>query len=251
MSLLLRRPDAATTGLRFEFTLSSCRAECYRITMSLRRRERFVVRPDLTLAAAVLVFALVVGVAILIPNRPVAVERRWDEWMRDIETPALTDVALFFNAIGKGVWRDLAIAAISIVLLFSRRVTALVAFLAAELLTPLLVDVTKSLVGRPRPLDPLVGFGGSTFPSGHAAYTGATLTALVLLFTQAGRRRWYVTALAVLVIAVMAWTRTYLHVHWAADVVTGALLGIAVALACFAGLQLLAPSGRSRQTIGV
>jgi hypothetical protein len=54
----------------------------------------------------------------------------------------------------------------------------------------------------------------ASFPAGHADYAGATSVALLLLFTVLGsRRRWW-WALAVLGVLGMAWSRTYLHVHW-------------------------------------
>jgi undecaprenyl-diphosphatase len=37
----------------------------------------------------------------------------------------------------------------------------------------------------------------------------------------------------------MAWSRTYLEVHWLSDVVAGALLGSGVALLVFAAAQRL------------
>ena len=91
----------------------------------------------------------------------------------------------------------------------------------------------KILVGRPRPPDGLVDPVGSSFPSGHAAYGAATCIGLVLLFTNPGRRRriWWV--LAALGMLGMAWSRTYLQVHWLSDVVGGTLLGIGISLIVF------------------
>jgi undecaprenyl-diphosphatase len=78
---------------------------------------------------------------------------------------------------------------------------------------------------------------GSSFPSGHASYGTVTCIALVLLFAPPDRRaRWW--GLAVLGIAGMAWSRTYLQVHWLSDVICGVLLGIGIALTTFAVAQL-------------
>jgi membrane-associated phospholipid phosphatase len=71
----------------------------------------------------------------------------------------------------------------------------------------------------------------------HATYAGATCVALVLLFTTPGaRRRWWST-LAIFGVAGMAWSRTYLQVHWLTDVIAGALLGSSVSLLVFAIAQ--------------
>jgi membrane-associated phospholipid phosphatase len=37
----------------------------------------------------------------------------------------------------------------------------------------------------------------------------------------------------------MAWSRTYLQVHWLSDVFAGSVLGIAVTLGSFAAAQIL------------
>jgi membrane-associated phospholipid phosphatase len=91
---------------------------------------------------------------------------------------------------------------------------------------------------------------GSSFPSGHAAYAGATCVALVLLFAApgTGRRLWW--ALATLGIAAMAWSRTYLQVHWLLDVIAGSLLGVGVALLVFGLAQRLAVGLRAKNVPG-
>ena len=108
-----------------------------------------------------------------------------------------------------------------------------------EALTPLLSNLIKLAVGRERPPGHMLEAHGTSFPSGHAAYAGATAFALVLLFSRAdrGRRLWFTVAAAS--IAAMTWSRTYLQVHWLTDVFAGSLLGIAVAFASFATTQML------------
>ena len=95
----------------------------------------------------------------------------------------------------------------------------------------------KHLVQRPRPPDGLVHPTGASFPSGHAAYAGVTCIALMLLFTAPGSRRVLWWTVAALGIAGMAWSRTYLQVHWLSDVVAGSLLGVGVSLLVFGGAQ--------------
>ena len=166
--------------------------------------------------------------------------------MRDIETPFLTHVALIFNALGRGLWRALTLLAIGLVLLIARRWRALIAFAVAEALTPLAGNVIKALVDRPRPPGQMLEAHGSSFPSGHAAYASATAMAVVLLFSVLGRRRALWFAAAAVVSAAMAWSRTYLQVHWLSDVTAGGLLGLAVVLLSFGGVQTAATSGLRR-----
>jgi undecaprenyl-diphosphatase len=175
--------------------------------------------------------------AVVVPAEPLALERSWAEAIRDLESPVLKDLALVFNALGRGLWRALSIAAIGLVLLIARRWLAFLAFAVAEALTPLISSLFKALVGRPRPPDGLVHPAGSSFPSGHAAYAGVTCIALVLLFTVPGPRRRLWWTIATLGIVGMAWSRTYLQVHWLTDVVARSLLGVGIALLTFAAAQ--------------
>ena len=99
-------------------------------------------------------------------------------------------------------------------LLVAGRRAALLAFAFAEALTPLLVNLTKLLVGRERPPAAMIEAHGSSYPSGHAAYAGVTAVLLVLLFTTRGRLRRAGWAVAVVSTVGMAWSRTYLQVHW-------------------------------------
>jgi undecaprenyl-diphosphatase len=184
--------------------------------------------------ALLLVVALT---AVVVPHGPLAVDRRWSEAMQDLQTPLLKDLALVFNALGRGLGRALSLAAVGVVLVVARRWLALVAFALVESLTSLSSAVLKALVGRQRPPDGLVHPIGSSFPSGHAAYAGATCVALVLLFTSLGPRRRLWWLLAALGIVGMSWSRTYLQVHWLSDVVGGSLLGIGISLLVFGGAQ--------------
>ncbi len=165
--------------------------------------------------------------------------------MRDLETPFLTHVALVFNALGRGLWRALTLLVIGLVLFFARRWWALIAFAVAESLTPLIGDLFKAIVDRPRPPGQMLEAHGSSFPSGHASYAAATSIAIVLLFSRPGRRRRHLWVIAVVVTAAMAWSRTYLQVHWLSDVLAGAVLGLAVALVSFGGVQI--PATRARR----
>jgi undecaprenyl-diphosphatase len=198
-----------------------------------RVQERFFSEPRRAFALGLVLLAVVVLVAIVIPAGPLAVDSRWSEAMQDIQTPLLKHLALVFNALGRGLLRGLSLAAVGIVLLIARRWLALAAFAVVEALTPLSSTLLKALVQRERPPDALLHPTGSSFPSGHAAYAGATCVALVVLFTAPGARRVWWWALAIVGIVGMAWSRSYLQVHWLSDVTAGSLLGVGMALVVF------------------
>jgi undecaprenyl-diphosphatase len=181
--------------------------------------------------------ALVVVIAILVPAGPLGIDRSWSEAMHDLETPRLTDLALAFNWLGRGIGRVIGLTLVGLLLLRRRRWLALAAFAVSESVAPLFCVLLKTLIDRARPPGGLVHAAGPSFPSGHVAYAGATCLALVLLFTTPGtRRRWW-SALAILGVVGMAWSRTYLQAHWLTDVIAGALLGIGVSLLVFALAQ--------------
>ena len=200
--------------------------------------EAFLARPFRAVGCGSVLLALVMLGALLIPAGPLTIDSRWSELMQDSETSLLTHVALVCDALGHGVWRTVTILGIGIVLLIARRWAALIAFALIESLTPLLVNLIKVAVDRERPTARMLEAHGTSFPSGHAAYAGATAVALVLLFSRPGpRRRWWLIAAAV-AIALMVWSRTYLQVHWLSDAVAGATLGVAVALLCVGCVQI-------------
>jgi membrane-associated phospholipid phosphatase len=201
--------------------------------------ESFFARPTRALWVAGGILGLVVLIAILVPAGPSNLDRSWSEAMRDIETPALTHLALVFNWLGRGIGRAIGITVIGLLLLRRRRWLALAAFAVTESLAPLFSVLLKGLIDRDRPPDGLIHIASPSFPSGHATYAGATCVALVLLFTAPGTRRRLWWALASLGILGMAWSRTYLQVHWLSDVVAGALLGSGIALLTFAVAQQL------------
>jgi undecaprenyl-diphosphatase len=198
---------------------------------------RYLSSPSAALGCGAALIVAVVVVGFAIPTGPRPLDQAWAELMADSQTGARHSLALVFNALGRGL-ALVILAAIGMVLAASRRWQALAAYCVAEGLTTLIVYLIKSAVGRPRPPDQLLHVASASYPSGHTASAGATSVALVLLFTAPGRhrRRWW--ALAALGTTAMAWSRTYLQVHWLTDVIAGAMLGVGVTLVVFAVTQL-------------
>jgi len=81
----------------------------------------------------------------------------------------------------------------------------------------------KELVGRPRPSGArLVAGTGFSYPSGHVLAAAATWGFVPVIAGLYVRRRWLwwtLTALTWSTIAVVAWSRVWLGVHWTSDVV--------------------------------
>ena len=228
-----------TLGRLFAVAAGRDRRSAAAVPAGRWRTEEFLARPGRAVGWGAALLALVLLGALLIPAGPLTIDSRWAELMQDLQTTFLTHVALVFNALGHGVWRALTLAGIGLALLLARRWAALAAFAAAEALTPLSSNLIKLAVGRERPPGHVLEAHGTSFPSGHAAYAGATSVALVLLFSRPARRRRFWLAVAAATIAAMAWSRTYLQVHWLSDALAGATLGVAVALLSFGIAQLI------------
>ncbi len=136
-------------------------------------------------------------------------------------------------AASSSAFRLVALATVVLPLLARRRTrTAGVAVIAAVAASELAVPLVKLVFARPRPfmVDASVALivpepGGWSFPSGHAASAFAAAGALAV---SLGRDRWKLWLPAVLVAALIGFSRLYLFVHWPTDVAVGAVLGFVV-----------------------
>lgn len=118
------------------------------------------------------------------------------------------------------------------------------------ILAPLAVIVLKNLIDRPRPslTHRLVEELTFSFPSGHSTSTAAFCAALFLTaypaLTQRGRRALGV-GLGALAMTI-GFSRIYVGVHWASDVLGGLALGLAIA--CLVHLVLVTAYTRNQKS---
>lgn len=167
---------------------------------------------------------------LVVGGRTQALDEAWNTAMANAEMAWLVDVAEVFNRIGSV---PIAFATAVIVALFFlaiRRWWIAGAWVVMVGSSQILSSVTKVLVGRDRPLDALVHESSAAYPSGHAMVAGAAMAiglAVLLGFLWPNRYRVFVSVGVVYAVA-MAWSRTYLRVHWLTDVVGGLILGAAV-----------------------
>ena len=106
----------------------------------------------------------------------------------------------------------------------------LAAFVAAVVLSEILIGTLKGIYDRARPPGSLVATSGASFPSGHSIAASVTVVAAVIALTPPGRRRAAWGAAAVGFSVLMALSRAYLGAHWLSDAIAGILLGTSCAL---------------------
>lgn len=161
-----------------------------------------------------------------------------DTWWHDVagvsRGSAPYAIAVFMAEVGSSIGAG-SCAAIAAALFFALRMPRG----GATVLTAILLGVAgsellKKLIARPRPWDQLYPAGGSSYPSGHTTAAAALAISIALVVAYSGwvtrRQATWVFAVAGCWVALMAWSRTALHVHWLSDAVAGALLGTAAAL---------------------
>lgn len=159
-----------------------------------------------------------------------------DVWWDDAMLAGLNDVGLMIawvpSIVGGVVGAPfVGILVIAIFLWRRRRWDA--ATLAVAIVTVTAIGAPMAaVIARVRPSESLAESAATSFPSGHTAVATTIGVTLGLLL-----RRWYVWILGAVWVAWMMWSRTYLHAHWASDVLAGLLEGIAVACLVWSAMQ--------------
>lgn len=148
-------------------------------------------------------------------------------WMQEVlRTPPLTALMIFITRLGDfgAIWIALGIA-----LCVPRRTRVAGAAILLALMLQLAVGqvLLKPLVGRLRPfhvvdgLHNLVAIGGYSFPSGH---TGSSFAAATAVWRTVSPRA---GAAAIVLAALIGFSRMYVGVHFPTDVLGGIVLGCA------------------------
>lgn len=161
--------------------------------------------------------------------------QRLDEWIvlffqDSIRLPFLDAIMIFMSYIGYGgiIW---IVVSLSLMTHKRARRTAVVALVAMALCYAFNDLAMKHLVNRPRPFETIPGLTVLTFrpisysfPSGHAC---SSFAAAFILSKGLGRKG----AVAYILAALIAISRVYVGVHYASDVLVGAIIGTLGALA--------------------
>lgn len=133
-------------------------------------------------------------------------------------------------------WTMRALMAVAVVTLWWRGRRRPALWLAGTSLVAAAVQQgVKAAIGRERPSwpDPVDSAQYAAFPSGHALTATVTCGLLLWVLALHWRESWrgwsLLAVVAVVSVLGVGWTRVYLGVHWASDVVSGWLLGWSLA----------------------
>jgi undecaprenyl-diphosphatase len=180
--------------------------------------------------------AVVLGIAAAIDGGRLLA---WDPPVTDtfisLRSPALDRVALWISRLGS---TPVVITAgvVGVALAARRCPTVALVMLVTVAARPPFEWILKETVARPRPSGArLVAGTGFAYPSGHVLAAAATWGFVPLIAGLYLKRRWVwwvLTTLAWSVIGLIAWSRVWLGVHWASDVIGGlAIAFVALSMA--------------------
>ena len=200
-----------------------------------RAEQQLLARPGLVALVTAVVVAITAGVFAAVAGHAmlIRIQRLDDAWLQLMisgRSVPLTVTAKVFNLLGL-VYVTLPVRiAIVGLLALRRRWWHLSAFVAAVVMSEVLIGLLKGIYGRARPPGSLVATSGASFPSGHSVAASVTVMAAVIALVPPGRRRkWWFLA-AVFFSMLMVLSRTYLGAHWLSDASAGILLGASCAL---------------------
>jgi undecaprenyl-diphosphatase len=197
--------------------------------------------------SAVLAATIGAGELLRLAERPdgsTGFDRSITSWSVDHRASWLTTVARALSTIGsqKVLLPLVAVVAIVLIVRGARTPAGLLIVIWAGAIE--LYSLAKNVVDRPRPPMHLwlTSASSSSFPSGHATQSLSTFAALALVSAAvAPIARRPGLAFAAVVAAGVGWSRVYLGVHWATDVLAGWL-----AAACW--VALVARVAHTRRT---
>jgi membrane-associated phospholipid phosphatase len=171
------------------------------------------------------------------------VDAAWARFVREHRGPPVVVPSQVLAVLGGAPWSVVVAAVLAALLWWRRGPRAAVLLLLAALVDEGLVTAMKLVDQRPGPSGAVFEDRGS-FPSGHTAYAAVIAVTLLLLARRPATR----TA-AVLLVPVMALSRTVLDAHWLTDTVAGAVCGASTAALVAAALPLTL-GGRSTASSG-
>lgn len=172
-------------------------------------------------------------------------------WVSAHHSPVLDAVMLEITALGTGIVVLMVITVAALFLVLTQHRYSAILLLASTFGGLVLNTVLKLGFNRPRPslLVPAIHTLTSSFPSGHAMSAAIVYSTVAYLAARLNRHqwaRWLVMTAAMMLIALISFSRIYLGVHYPSDVIAGVAIGLAWAAFCMATLEAIQKFGLRR-----
>lgn len=182
----------------------------------------------LILGGVALIALCVVGAAAIraLGNGPLPMDVAWHDFVNLHRTPWLSSASLWLNDAGSQTYlRTMVPTLLAFIFLSIERPMLAVTAIIGGLIGAPSVALVKTLLERPRPDDGQINVTLSSYPSGHVS----NLLVLLVIVGLIIARPWF-WAIVVAATAAMAFSRTYLDVHWLTDTTGAVFLGAGLAL---------------------
>jgi membrane-associated phospholipid phosphatase len=165
---------------------------------------------------------------------------RFASWLHAHSTDWLVTVFKIVTWAGNSAVLIVVVGALAAVFVRRGRVNDAAVLVAALGGAGVINALLKLVFQRPRPELAYIHLETYSFPSGHAAVATATYTTLAfVLARRSGRARTIaIAAAAILLIALVGFSRLYLGVHYLSDVMAGTSFGLAWASLCLIAYTL-------------
>ncbi len=183
---------------------------------------------------SLLLFAAAIAILVFLVRKPMRKYKPIDlaifEKIKPSINPVANRIMLFFTFLGKHQFLIPANLFLIFYFLFVTKQTGFsIRIVTIALSSLVLMFLLKHLFQRKRPLSPVLKAArGLSFPSGHAIMS-VTFYGLLAYILQHSIRaegiKWMVTALLIVLIALIGYSRVYLRVHYASDVAAGFVIG--------------------------
>jgi membrane-associated phospholipid phosphatase len=195
----------------------------------------------LVATAAVIGFA-VIAEEVMAGSTVAEFDRAFAEALHKEASPFGREAFRRITWFGSGIVLAIAASVIAVILLLRRRHVLATGWIIAQAGAGLLVITLKSAFARNRPALPDAELLTSwSFPSGHAlgTFVFCGMSAYLLLrLTRSLALSSLLVALALTWCIVMGFTRLYLGVHFASDVIAGLIAATAWVAVCISGIEL-------------
>ncbi len=146
-----------------------------------------------------------------------------------IQTIQLTEIMIFITNFAGGIYLTILSVLLAFYLIYKKDYYLASLTLFAIALGEVLQYILKAIINIPRPENGLVHTYLSAFPSGHSTAAMIFGAFLFLTFRKELKRRWSRVVLLIIIsigVLLVGFSRIYLNVHWATDVIAGFSLGL-------------------------